>query len=148
MFRVGFYPLPQLPCKVMAVLLHFFFLSAFAWMLVEGLHLYSMVVKVFGSEGSKHFYYYGIGWGRSTQQSLITALRQRTQTIRHVPVEQRYLLPSYVILSLVCSACIMSAFCIVPNFAQCPCVHLTFTVNTVDIFDSLTVKKCKLIWSC
>lgn len=54
----------QLPCKVMAVLLHFFFLSAFAWMLVEGLHLYSMVVKVFGSEGSKHFYYYGIGWGR------------------------------------------------------------------------------------
>ncbi|XP_064793503.1 adhesion G-protein coupled receptor D1-like isoform X2 [Oncorhynchus masou masou] len=52
-----------LPCKVMAVLLHFFFLSAFAWMLVEGLHLYSMVIKVFGSEGSKHFYYYGIGWG-------------------------------------------------------------------------------------
>lgn len=52
-----------LPCKVMAVLLHLFFLSAFAWMLVEGLHLYSMVVKVFGSEGSKHFYYYGIGWG-------------------------------------------------------------------------------------
>ncbi|KAJ8401103.1 hypothetical protein AAFF_G00390600 [Aldrovandia affinis] len=47
----------------MAVLLHFFFLSAFAWMLVEGLHLYSMVIKVFGSEGSKHFYYYGIGWG-------------------------------------------------------------------------------------
>uniref|UniRef100_A0AAR2K801 Adhesion G protein-coupled receptor D1 n=1 Tax=Pygocentrus nattereri TaxID=42514 RepID=A0AAR2K801_PYGNA len=52
-----------MPCKVMAVLLHFFFLCAFAWMLVEGLHLYSMVVKVFGSEGSKHFYYYGIGWG-------------------------------------------------------------------------------------
>ncbi|KAM4616262.1 adhesion G-protein coupled receptor D1 [Polymixia lowei] len=52
-----------LPCKVMAILLHFFFLSAFAWMLVEGLHLYSMVVKVFGSEGSKHLYYYGIGWG-------------------------------------------------------------------------------------
>ena len=59
----------------MAVLLHFFFLSAFAWMLVEGLHLYSMVVKVFGSEGSKHFYYYGIGWGRSALQSLITELR-------------------------------------------------------------------------
>ncbi|XP_062855458.1 adhesion G-protein coupled receptor D1 isoform X2 [Trichomycterus rosablanca] len=52
-----------MPCKVMAVLLHFFFLCAFAWMLVEGLHLYSMVVKVFGSEGSKHFYYYAIGWG-------------------------------------------------------------------------------------
>ncbi|XP_043924695.1 adhesion G-protein coupled receptor D1 isoform X2 [Protopterus annectens] len=52
-----------LPCKILAVLLHFFFLSAFAWMLVEGLHLYSMVIKVFGSEESKHLYYYGIGWG-------------------------------------------------------------------------------------
>ncbi|MGH0140739.1 UNVERIFIED_CONTAM: hypothetical protein FKN15_072250 [Acipenser sinensis] len=52
-----------LPCKIMAILLHFFFLSAFAWMLVEGLHLYSMVIKVFGSEESKHIYYYGVGWG-------------------------------------------------------------------------------------
>ncbi|XP_029426992.1 adhesion G-protein coupled receptor D1 isoform X2 [Rhinatrema bivittatum] len=51
------------PCKILAILLHFFFLSAFAWMLVEGLHLYSMVIKVFGSEESKHLYYYGIGWG-------------------------------------------------------------------------------------
>ncbi|XP_042817744.1 adhesion G-protein coupled receptor D1 isoform X2 [Panthera tigris] len=51
------------PCQVLAVLLHYFFLSAFAWMLVEGLHLYSMVIKVFGSEDSKHLYYYGIGWG-------------------------------------------------------------------------------------
>ncbi|EMP40303.1 hypothetical protein UY3_02466 [Chelonia mydas] len=32
-------------------------------MLVEGFHLYSMVIKVFGSEESKHLYYYGIGWG-------------------------------------------------------------------------------------
>ncbi|XP_041084297.1 adhesion G-protein coupled receptor D1-like isoform X3 [Polyodon spathula] len=52
-----------LPCKIMAILLHFFFLSAFAWMLVEGLHLYSMVIKVFGSEESKHIFYYGLGWG-------------------------------------------------------------------------------------
>uniref|UniRef100_A0A8C5YHF3 Adhesion G protein-coupled receptor D1 n=1 Tax=Microcebus murinus TaxID=30608 RepID=A0A8C5YHF3_MICMU len=50
-------------CRVMAALLHYFFLSSFAWMLVEGLHLYSMVIKVFGSEDSKHLYYYGIGWG-------------------------------------------------------------------------------------
>nr|KAF6463703.1 adhesion G protein-coupled receptor D1 [Rousettus aegyptiacus] len=51
------------PCQVLAMLLHYFFLSTFAWMLVEGLHLYSMVIKVFGSEDSKHLYYYGIGWG-------------------------------------------------------------------------------------
>lgn len=62
--------LSQLPCKIMAVLLHFFFLCAFAWMLVEGLHLYSMVIKVFGSEDSKHFYYYAIGWGEYILQVL------------------------------------------------------------------------------
>uniref|UniRef100_A0A674KAZ2 Adhesion G protein-coupled receptor D1 n=1 Tax=Terrapene triunguis TaxID=2587831 RepID=A0A674KAZ2_9SAUR len=54
----------MVPCKILAILLHFFFLSAFAWMLVEGFHLYSMVIKVFGSEESKHLYYYGIGWGK------------------------------------------------------------------------------------
>ncbi|XP_075032536.1 adhesion G-protein coupled receptor D1 isoform X2 [Mixophyes fleayi] len=63
---VSFRFVPEtLPCKIIAILLHFFFLSAFAWMLVEGLHLYSMVIKVFGSEESKHLYYYGIGWGSS-----------------------------------------------------------------------------------
>uniref|UniRef100_A0A8C6Y6Z6 Adhesion G protein-coupled receptor D1 n=1 Tax=Naja naja TaxID=35670 RepID=A0A8C6Y6Z6_NAJNA len=51
------------PCKTLAILLHFFFLSSFAWMLVEGFHLYSMVIKVFGSEQNKLLYYYGIGWG-------------------------------------------------------------------------------------
>lgn len=54
----------QVPCQVLAVLLHYFFLSAFAWMLVEGLHLYSLVIRVFGSEDSKLRYYYGVGWGR------------------------------------------------------------------------------------
>ncbi|XP_047417534.1 adhesion G-protein coupled receptor D1 isoform X2 [Sciurus carolinensis] len=61
-----------MPCQVLATLLHYFFLSAFAWMLVEGLHLYSMVVKVFGSEDSKHLYYYGLGWGSPLLICIIT----------------------------------------------------------------------------
>ncbi|XP_066116950.1 adhesion G-protein coupled receptor D1 isoform X1 [Saccopteryx bilineata] len=61
-----------IPCQVLAMLLHYFFLSAFAWMLVEGLHLYSMVIKVFGSEDSKHCYYYGIGWGSPLLICVIT----------------------------------------------------------------------------
>ncbi|XP_015499876.1 adhesion G-protein coupled receptor D1 isoform X2 [Parus major] len=63
-----------LPCKILAILLHFFFLSAFAWMLVEGFHLYSMVIKVFGSEESKHLYYYGIGWGCPLLICVISAM--------------------------------------------------------------------------
>ncbi|KAM5238815.1 adhesion G-protein coupled receptor D1 [Ctenodactylus gundi] len=51
------------PCRALAMLLHYFLLSAFAWMLVEGLHLYSLVIKVFGAEAGRHRCYYAIGWG-------------------------------------------------------------------------------------
>ncbi|XP_061417742.1 adhesion G-protein coupled receptor D1 [Lethenteron reissneri] len=61
-----------LGCKVLSVLLHFLYLSAFAWMLVEGLHLYSMVVKVFGSEDSSQALYYGIGWGAPLIISIVS----------------------------------------------------------------------------
>nr|XP_039272507.1 adhesion G protein-coupled receptor L4-like isoform X2 [Styela clava] len=50
-------------CKATAILLHFFYMSAFSWMLVEGLHLYNLVVKVFRSAQSRLGYYYMIGWG-------------------------------------------------------------------------------------
>ena len=33
-------------CAVIAGFLHFLFLAAFAWMLVEGIHVYFMLVKV------------------------------------------------------------------------------------------------------
>ena len=34
-------------CLSMAILQHFFFLSAFGWMLVEGIYLYFLVTKVY-----------------------------------------------------------------------------------------------------
>ncbi|XP_033644848.1 adhesion G-protein coupled receptor D1-like isoform X2 [Asterias rubens] len=49
-------------CKVIAFFLHFFYLSAFGWMLVEGVHLYMKVVKVYGSENIKIYRYVLIGW--------------------------------------------------------------------------------------
>lgn len=53
----------QVTCKVISVLLHFFYLSAIFWMLVEGLQIYSSIVKVFGGE-SKQRYFYFLGWGK------------------------------------------------------------------------------------
>ncbi|CAH3161093.1 unnamed protein product [Porites lobata] len=50
-------------CKTIAVFLHYFFMTAFTWMLVEGVHLYLKVVQVFKSENLKMFYYYASGWG-------------------------------------------------------------------------------------
>ncbi|XP_038054962.1 adhesion G protein-coupled receptor E3-like [Patiria miniata] len=50
-------------CKAVALLLHFCYLSVFAWMLVEGVHLYMKIVKVYGSENIKMYPYLFIGWG-------------------------------------------------------------------------------------
>ncbi|XP_035683821.1 adhesion G-protein coupled receptor D1-like [Branchiostoma floridae] len=48
-------------CKVFAVLLHYIYLAAFAWMLVEGIHLYNVIIRVFTHV--RLLYYYLIGWG-------------------------------------------------------------------------------------
>ena len=44
--------------------MHYFYLTAFTWMLVEGLHLYLKVVQVFKTENVKVLYYYVFGWGK------------------------------------------------------------------------------------
>ncbi|XP_073764818.1 adhesion G protein-coupled receptor E5 isoform X2 [Danio rerio] len=52
----------QVACAIVAGLLHFFFLSAFCWMLLEGVQLYRMVVLVFHTT-LKHLYLYAVGYG-------------------------------------------------------------------------------------
>ncbi|XP_038559048.1 adhesion G-protein coupled receptor D2 isoform X2 [Micropterus salmoides] len=50
-------------CFVVTALLHLFFMASFAWMLVEGLLLWSKVVSVNISEDRRMKLYYIIGWG-------------------------------------------------------------------------------------
>lgn len=52
-------------CGVVAGLLHFFFLCAFAWMFFEGFQLYVMLIEVFESEKSRIRWYYGLAYGLS-----------------------------------------------------------------------------------
>ncbi|XP_016416219.1 LOW QUALITY PROTEIN: adhesion G protein-coupled receptor E2-like [Sinocyclocheilus rhinocerous] len=52
----------QVACAFVAGLLHFFFLSAFCWMLLEGVQLYRMVVLVFHTT-LKHLYMFAVGYG-------------------------------------------------------------------------------------
>ena len=37
-------------CKVIAMAMHYFLLSSFAWMVVEAIHLYLKVIRVFNSD--------------------------------------------------------------------------------------------------
>ncbi|XP_071951317.1 adhesion G protein-coupled receptor L3-like isoform X2 [Antedon mediterranea] len=49
-------------CKTFAILLHYLLTAMFMWMLVEGIHLYLALVKVFGT--SSHIKkYLVLGWG-------------------------------------------------------------------------------------
>ncbi|KAF7990078.1 hypothetical protein HCN44_009021 [Aphidius gifuensis] len=50
-------------CGVVAGLLHFFFLCAFAWMFLEGFQLYVMLIEVFEAEKSRLRWYYLVAYG-------------------------------------------------------------------------------------
>ena len=47
----------------MTILLQDAFLSVFTWMAVEAIHLYRMVVLVFGAERDLKYAYLAVGWG-------------------------------------------------------------------------------------
>lgn len=56
-------PVPlQIACPIFAGLLHYFFLAAFSWLCLEGVHLYLLLVEVFESEYSRTKYYYMGGY--------------------------------------------------------------------------------------
>lgn len=53
----------RIGCSVVAGLLHYAFLAAFTWMLLEGYQLYVMLVEVFESDKSRLKCYYLVGYG-------------------------------------------------------------------------------------
>lgn len=58
----------QLVCQIIAAALHYIWLASFVWMALEGVMLYLMLVKVFGSKTltrKKRFVFLTIGWGKS-----------------------------------------------------------------------------------
>ncbi|XP_030620817.1 cadherin EGF LAG seven-pass G-type receptor 1 [Chanos chanos] len=53
----------QFVCTVVAIVLHYSYMCTFAWMFVEGLHIYRMLTEMRNiNHGHMHFYY-AIGWG-------------------------------------------------------------------------------------
>lgn len=52
----------KLFCSIIAGLLHYFFLAAFAWMCIEGIHLYLIVVGVIYNKGFLHKNFYVFGY--------------------------------------------------------------------------------------
>lgn len=50
-------------CMILIICTHYFYLTNFFWMLVEGLYLYMLVVETFTAENIKLKVYATIGWG-------------------------------------------------------------------------------------
>ncbi|XP_055886303.1 adhesion G protein-coupled receptor L3-like isoform X5 [Biomphalaria glabrata] len=54
---------PKFLCSLIAGSLHYLFLGAFAWMCLEGVQLYVMLIEVFEQERSRLIWYYLFGYG-------------------------------------------------------------------------------------
>lgn len=54
---------PQLACTVVAILLHFLYLSAVGWALLEGLHLYRRLTEPRHVDRGPMRFYHVLGWG-------------------------------------------------------------------------------------
>ncbi|KAF7707587.1 cadherin EGF LAG seven-pass G-type receptor 1 isoform X2 [Silurus meridionalis] len=50
-------------CTVVAILLHYSYMCTFAWMFVEGLHIYRMLTEMRNVNHGQMRFYYAIGWG-------------------------------------------------------------------------------------
>ncbi|XP_059409050.1 adhesion G protein-coupled receptor E5-like isoform X3 [Carassius carassius] len=94
----------QVACGIVAGLLHFFFLSAFCWMLLEGVQIYRMVVMVFHTT-LKHLYMYLVGYGAPLVIVIISAITFPAGygTKRHCWLS----LDRYFILSFFAPVCII-----------------------------------------
>uniref|UniRef100_A0A4W5RPL4 Cadherin EGF LAG seven-pass G-type receptor 3 n=1 Tax=Hucho hucho TaxID=62062 RepID=A0A4W5RPL4_9TELE len=53
----------QFLCTVVAILLHYLFMATFAWLFVEGLHIYRMQTEARNINYGAMRFYYAIGWG-------------------------------------------------------------------------------------
>ncbi|XP_077984710.1 cadherin EGF LAG seven-pass G-type receptor 2-like isoform X2 [Glandiceps talaboti] len=62
-FLLGIDTTIDLGCKLVAIGLHYFFMATFAWMFVEGLHLYRMLTEVKNINRGQMKFYYVVGWG-------------------------------------------------------------------------------------
>ena len=63
-------------CRVWAVGLHYFFLAALGWMVVQGINLHAVIVVVLGLDLEKRLkVYYSAAWG---EQFFVSPLLSRT----------------------------------------------------------------------
>ena len=61
----------QILCTVVVALIQYLFLCTFCWMLSEGIMLYLLVVRVFGSATKRWYFLLFLGWGKLLLKPLV-----------------------------------------------------------------------------
>nr|QRN45474.1 diuretic hormone receptor CRF-DH isoform X2 [Carausius morosus] len=74
-------------CLVLTILLHYFLLTTYFWMFVEGLYLYMLVVETFSAESIKLRVYIAIGWGAPL---LIVVLWFVVKSLTPIPIQKEH----------------------------------------------------------
>ena len=59
-----FFIIFQIVCFMTTMFMHNAFLSVFTWMSIEAIHLYRMIILVFGADRDLKRHYFCIGWGK------------------------------------------------------------------------------------
>lgn len=72
----------QFVCTVIAILLHYFYMCTFAWMFVEGLHIYRMLTELRNINHGHMRFYYAMGWGIP---AIITGKKTKTKQKKQLP---------------------------------------------------------------
>jgi hypothetical protein len=71
-------------CVTVSAFIHFFALSAFCWLLCEGIHMYRLIVIVLYTANKKCFAYYGlVGWGIPLLLVAISLASRHDMAARH-----------------------------------------------------------------
>ncbi|MFH4973304.1 hypothetical protein AB6A40_000013 [Gnathostoma spinigerum] len=131
----------QLSCSVIATILHYSFLCAFAWMLLEGFELYYMLVEVFQTRDSKRLYLYAFGYGFPGLIVALTFWYDKTSygTVQYcwMKADSAFVLffigPVAVVLFLNCVFLFMTLIivCRHSNVGYAPCKQDKDTINSV-----------------
>ncbi|KAL0280431.1 UNVERIFIED_CONTAM: hypothetical protein PYX00_001721 [Menopon gallinae] len=65
-------------CILLTLALHYFYITTFFWMFVEGLYLYMLVVETFNRKSIKSYIYISIGWGIPVIVMLVWSIAKAT----------------------------------------------------------------------
>lgn len=74
---------------MIAILLHYFYMCTFAWMFVEGLHIYRMLTEMRNINHGHIRFYYAIGWGIPAIITGETAAQAEIPNHTHTETEQQ-----------------------------------------------------------